>query len=161
MAVGDKSAQSYGWQKTLEKAVPSGDGVKIPAPGFDHRYTDTEHVDVNTPDGKVYRAGGDGVPGVDVTFENAGSHELPVSAIVTNNTQVEWPIGGTIYVFCPHLLAAGANEWDLKEQIYDLQERVKALEEAVLPPKVVEPEPEPDEEEEQPAHRAKSHKRRR
>jgi hypothetical protein len=132
MAVGEKSAQSYGWGTTLKQPVPSGDGVEIPAPGFDHRYTDTKHVDVTVPGGRVYRAGGEGVPGVDVLFNNAGSHELPVSVTVSNNTQEEWPLGGSIYVFAPHLLSAGANEWDVKEQIYDLQQRVKALEDATL-----------------------------
>jgi hypothetical protein len=126
MAVGDKSAQSYGWPKTLEKAVPPGDEVTYPAPGFDHRYTDTRYVDVNTPDGKVYRAGGDG-KGVDVIF-NSTSHDEPVTVTVANHTGVEWPVGGSVYVFCPHVLSAGANEWDLKEQIWDLQQRVVVLE---------------------------------
>ena len=131
MAVGEKSAQSYGWRATLAKPVPSGDGVEIPAPGFDHRYTDTRHVDVTTPDGRVYRAGGDGVPGVDIKV-NSTSHDEPVTITVTNNTQQDWPTGGALYVFAPHLLSAGANEWDLKEQIYDLQQRVLALENAAL-----------------------------
>ena len=67
----------------------------------------------------MYRAGGEGVPGVDVKFNIAG-HDEPVTVTVANHTQEEWPLGGSIYVFCPHLLAAGGNEWDLKEQIWDL-----------------------------------------
>jgi hypothetical protein len=131
MAVGDKSAQSYGWTKKLEQPVPSGDSVEVPAPGFDHRYTDTRYVDVTTPNGVVYRAGGEGAPGVDVKFNLAG-HDEPVTATISNNTQEEWPLGGSIYVFAPHLMAAGANEWDLKEQIWDLQQRVEALEGATM-----------------------------
>ena len=130
MAVGDKSAQSYGWTKKLDQPVPSGDGVEVPAPGFDHQYTDTRHTDVTTPNGVVYRAGGEGVPGVDVLFNIAG-HEDPVTVTVSNNTQEEWPFGGSIYVYCPHLLAEGDNEWDLKGQIWDLQQQVSALEERV------------------------------
>ena len=30
----------------LDQPVPSGDGVEVPAPGFDHRYTDTRYTDV-------------------------------------------------------------------------------------------------------------------
>jgi hypothetical protein len=116
---GDKSAQSYGWLKRLDEAVPEGGSVTIATPGFDTRYTDTRYPDV-TVGGKTYRAGkGE----IETVFDAAAP-----SVAVTNQTGAEWPIDEAIYVFCPHLLAEGANEWDLKGQIWDLQQRVLALE---------------------------------
>jgi hypothetical protein len=131
MAVGDKQAQSYGWQATLGAPVEDGGEVIIPAPGFDHRYTDTRYTDVRVGSlRQVYRVG-DEESGATVgaVFNKAG-HDDPVTITLTNHTATTWPTGDEIYVFCPHLLSTAHNEYDLKEQLWDLQQRVSALEEA-------------------------------
>lgn len=127
MTAGDKSAQSYGWRHKLEEDVGGGASVDVPAPGYDTRYTDTKHAEVTLlSNGAVWRTGeGD----VEVMFDETEGHEL---ATVTNLTGQKWPVGDEIYVFCPHLLAEGHNEWDLKGQIWDLQQRVNALEGATM-----------------------------
>ena len=123
MAIGDKSAQSYGWPYTLKEAVPDGGSVVVPAPGLDLTYTDTEHADVTVAsNGAVWRTG---KGKVEVVFE---MNEDDPRATVANTSGAEWPVGDQLYLFCPHLLAEGANEWDLKGQIWDLQQRVSALE---------------------------------
>jgi uncharacterized protein YfaP (DUF2135 family) len=128
MPTGDKSAQSYGWRATLDAPVPDGASVEIPTPGFDTRYTDTRYPDVSVGStAHVYRASDEGK--VSTTFD---ATEGASKVLVVNHTGVEWPVGDSIYVFCPHLLAAGSNEWDLKEQIWDLQQRVSALEGATM-----------------------------
>lgn len=126
MTVGDKSAQSYGWSAKLETAVAVGESVMIPAPGFDEQYTDTRYAEasLDTAGGKVWRTG----EGVTITFVTSE----PYSVTVVNDTDVEWPIGASLYVFCPHLLAEGHNQFDLKGQIWDLQQRVSALEGATM-----------------------------
>jgi hypothetical protein len=122
MTIGDKSAQSYGWGTRLEASVPDGGQAVIPTPGIDQRYTDTEHADITAAStGKVFRVG----KGIDADFNMTEGAE---AVTLTNNTGVEWPAGDQVYVFCPHLLAEGANEWDVKGQIWDLQQRVAALE---------------------------------
>jgi len=129
MAVGDKQAQSYGWQATLGAPVEDGGEVTVPAPGFDHRYTDTRFTDVRVGSlNQVYRAN-EGDAGVAAVFNKAG-HEEPVTVTLTNHTAATWPAGDEIYVFCPHLLSTSDNQYDVKEQIWDLQQRVLALEEA-------------------------------
>ena len=137
MAVGDKSAQSYGWSVKTAEEVADGGELSVAAPGFDHRYTDVEHADISIASHTgVIRNG----KGVDVAVV-ATSQDDPVSLTLTNHTGVAWPPGDEIYVFCPHLLAAGANEWDLKEQVWDLQQRVKKLEdETEVTMEAVEPE---------------------
>lgn len=123
MTIGDKSAQSYGWGITLSAPVKDGEGIKIPTPGIDLRYTDTAHTDVSViSTNKVFKAG-DGE--VNTAFDMTAGAE---TVDVTNSTGLEWPLGDQVYVYCPHLLAEGDNEWDLKGQIWDLQERVSALE---------------------------------
>jgi hypothetical protein len=124
MAVGDNAANSYGWPAKLDAPVGDGEDLVIPAPGFDHRYTDIRYVDVRIGQ-VVFRAGE--TPGVGVAF-NSTSFDDPVTVTVTNRTGVEWPAGDEIYVFCPHLLSTSDNRYDLKEQIWDLQQRVLALE---------------------------------
>ena len=127
MTIGDKSAQSYGWKHKLEADVDGGASVDAPAPGFDTRYTDTRHAEVTLiSNGAVWRTG-EGA--VEVTFDATEGRE---TATVANLTGAKWPAGDEIYVFCPHLLAEGANEWDLKGQIWDLQQRVMALEGATM-----------------------------
>ena len=127
MAIGDKSAQSYGWNWTLKEPVPDGGDVVVPAPGLDLRYTDTQYADVTVASsGAVWRTG---KGKVDVVFE---MNEDDPRATVTNHSGAEWPLGDVIYVFCPHLLGEGSNEWDLKGQIWDLQQRVEALESATM-----------------------------
>ena len=123
MTIGDKQAQSYGWRIKLEAPVADGAGVKIPTPGLDLRYTDTEHADITVAStNKVFRTGkGE----IDLAFDKTEGAEI---VDVTNHTGLEWPLGDEVYVYCPHLLAEGANEWDLKGQIWDLQQRVLALE---------------------------------
>jgi hypothetical protein len=122
-ATGDKAAQSYGWRYRLEANVGAGMGVSFPVPGFDTRYTDTRYAEVTLASvGKVWRTGqGD----VDVTFD---TNVDPVVATVTNVSGPFWGVREELYLFCPHLLAEGANEWDLKGQIWDLQQRLLALE---------------------------------
>jgi hypothetical protein len=125
MTIGDKSAQSYGWGLALKAPVKDGEGVKIPTPGIDQRYTDTEHADVTVAStNKVFKAGDSQI---DLAFDMTEGAE---SVDVNNHTGQEWPLGDQVYVYCPHLLAEGDNEWDLKGQIWDLQQRVSALEEA-------------------------------
>ena len=125
--IGDKAEQSYGWQTTLENPVPTGTSVKIRTPGIDSRYTDIDHTDVTAVStNKVYRAGRDGV---EVAFDMTEGNE---TVDVTNNTGLEWPIGDVVYVYCPHLLAEGNNEWDLKGQIWDLQQRVSDIEQVFV-----------------------------
>ena len=149
MAVGDKSAQSYGWQAKLTEEVADGGELSVAAPGYDHRYSDIKHADISVLGSPtVWRTG----EGVDVAVVST-SQDDPVSLTLTNHTGAEWPAGAEIYVFCPHLLAAGANEWDLKEQIWDLQQRVKVLEEQT----VVTMEEVPAEEEEDNNHAKKGH----
>jgi hypothetical protein len=127
MPTGDKSAQSYGWRIKLEAPLPDGEGIKIPTPGFDTRYTDTRHADVTVAStNKVFKAGGGEI---DVAFDET---EGASSVDVTNHTGLEWPLGDEVYVYCPHLLAEGDNEWDVKGQIWDLQQRVSALESATM-----------------------------
>jgi hypothetical protein len=127
MVIGEKTAQSYGWGVTLSNPVPDGQGIKIPTPGIDLRYTDTGHTEVSViSTNKVFKAG-EGE--IDVAFDmTAGTETVDVN----NHTGLEWPLGDQVYVYCPHLLAEGNNEWDLKGQIWDLQERVSALEGATL-----------------------------
>jgi hypothetical protein len=127
MTIGDKSAQSYGWRVKLEAPLPDGEGIKIPTPGIDQRYTDIRHADITVAStNKVYR---DGDAGIDLAFDMTEGAE---TVEVSNHTGSTWPLGDEIYVFCPHLLAEGANEWDLKGQIWDLQQRVSALEGATM-----------------------------
>jgi hypothetical protein len=127
MAIGEKSAQSYGWKHVLEDDVGGGAKVVVPTPGLDLRYTDTEHAELTLlSNGAVWRTGkGD----VEIVFE---MNEDDPRATVTNLTGQKWPIRDEIYLFCPHTLAEGHNEWDLKGQIWDLQQRVEALEGATL-----------------------------
>lgn len=126
MTTGDKSAQSYGWLGKLEAAVPDGESVTISTPEFDEQYTDTRYAEASVEGvGAVWRTG-DGK--VDITFVTSE----PYSATVANHTGAEWPIGAGIYVFCPHLLAEGHNQFDLKGQVWDLQQRVSALEGATM-----------------------------
>jgi hypothetical protein len=123
MTIGDKSAQSYGWKHKLEADVEGGANVGVPAPGFDTRYTDTRHAEATLiSNGAVWRTG---EGNVEVTFDATEGRE---TATVANLTGQKWPAGDEIYVYCPHLLAEGDNEWDLKGQIWDLQQRVSALE---------------------------------
>jgi hypothetical protein len=139
MAIGDKSAQSYGWHATLAEAVPDGGGVTFPAPGFDEQYTDTRYAEVSVSSfNAVWRTGEGKAEIVFATTE-------PYSVTVTNNSGAEWPQGSDLYVFCPHLLSEGHNQYDLKGQIWDLQQRVSALEGAAraLEPPEEEPEEEP------------------
>lgn len=134
MTSGDKSEQSYGWSKTLDAPVNDGENVKVPTPDLDIRYTDTEHAQVTVSStGVVYGHDDDRVT---TSFDET---EGSASCTVTNNTDNVWPAKTDIYVFCPHLLAEGDNQWDLKGQIYDLHQeidtldqRVTALESAVL-----------------------------
>ena len=122
MTVGDKSANSYGWLAKLGAAVPGGGDVTIPTPGFDEQYTDVRYAEATVDsDGAVWRTGEGKVTITFVTSE-------PYSATVTNSTGVEWPAGSALYVFCPHLLSEGHNQYDLKGQVWDLQQRVLALE---------------------------------
>ena len=122
MASGDKSEQSYGWSKTLDAPVNDGEGVKIPTPDLDIRYTDTEHAQVTVSStGVVYEHDDDRVT---TSFDETEGSQ---SCDVTNNTGNVWPAGTGVYVFCPHLLAEGDNEYDLKGQIYDLHQEVDAL----------------------------------
>ena len=126
MTSGDKSAQSYGWSKTLDAPVNDGEGVKIPTPDLDIRYTDTEHAQVTVSStGAVYEHDDDRVTTAFDETEGAQSCE------VVNHTGHVWPAGTSVYVFCPHLLAEGDNEWDLKGLIYDLQQQMSALDERV------------------------------
>lgn len=127
MTIGDKSAQSYGWKHKLDADVNEGESVVVSAPGLDLSYTDTEHADVTLiSNGAVWRTG---KGKVEVVFE---MNEDDPRATVTNSSGMIWPVGDEIYLFCPHLLAEGANEWDLKGQIWDLQQRVSALEGATM-----------------------------
>jgi hypothetical protein len=122
MTVGDKTANSYGWLAKLAAGVPGGGKVTIPTPGFDEQYTDTRYAEATVDsDGAVWRTGQGKVTITFVTSE-------PYSATVTNLTGVEWPAGASLYVFCPHLLSEGHNQYDLKGQVWDLQQRVLALE---------------------------------
>jgi hypothetical protein len=120
--VGDKSAQSYGWRYVLPQNVGGGASVSFPVPGFDARYTDIRYAEVSLASvGKVWRTGqGD----VDITFD---TNVDPVVATVTNRGAF-WSIRDELYLFCPHLLAEGANEFDLKGQIWDLQQRLLTVE---------------------------------
>jgi hypothetical protein len=156
MPIGEKSAQSYGWGITLSAPVKDGEGIKIPTPGIDLRYTDTAHAEVSViSTNKVFKPD-DGE--VDVAFDmTAGAETVDVN----NHTGLEWPLGDQVYVYCPHLLAEGNNEWDLKGQIWDLQQRVSALEGVTLqqtqkhkPP----PEPKDDDENTSTAKRTPRHK---
>lgn len=123
MTSGDKSAQSYGWSTTLTEPTPDGGNVKVPTPGLDIRYTDTEHAQVTvSTTGVVYEHDDDRVT---TSFDET---EGSASCTVVNNTGDAWPQGASLYVFCPHLLAEGDNTWDLKGQIYDLHQEVDALE---------------------------------
>ena len=129
MTIGDKSAQSYGWNWTLREAVEEGEDVVVPTPGLDLRYTDTEYAEVTvTSNGAVWSTG---KGKVEVVFE---MNEDDPRATVTNTSGAIWPVGDQLYLFCPHVLGEGANEWDLKDKIYDIEQRLKALEDAVLPP---------------------------
>lgn len=141
MTIGDKSAQSYGWGVTLAAPVPDGEGIRIPTPGFDLSYTDKEHAQVSVTSlaGQVFREA-DGK--VALAFDET---EGSSSVDVTNSTGAEWPTGDMVYVFCPHLLAEGNNEWDLKGQLWDLQQRVSALEGGTTRSKARAKEPEPEE----------------
>jgi hypothetical protein len=122
MATGDKSAQSYGWRATLASAVPDGGQAIIPMPGFDTQYTDVRYAELTIEGSGVVWRTGEGQ--VTIVFNESE----PYSAAVTNETGEDWPSGSALYLFCPHLLAEGDNEWDLKGQIWDLQQRVSALE---------------------------------
>ena len=114
---GDKSEQSYGWGVTLASPVADGESVKIPTPDIDLRYTDTEHASVSVEaTGGVYKHDDDRV--VTSFDETEGS----ASCTATNHTGQNWPQNTGVYVFCPHLLAEGDNEWDLKGQIFDLHQ---------------------------------------
>jgi hypothetical protein len=121
MTIGDKSAQSYGWGTRLEASVPDGGQIVIPTPGIDQRYTDTEHADITAAStGRVFRVG----QGIDAAFDMTEGAE---AVTLTNHTGQTWPQGDQVYIFCPHVLAEGANEYDLKGQIWDLQQAVSAL----------------------------------
>ena len=127
MTIGDKSAQSYGWRHKLEADVNDGDDVVVPTPGLDLSYTDTDYAELTLlSNGAVWRTG---KGKVEIVFE---MNEDDPRATVTNTSGLDWPIGDEIYLFCPHKLAEGANEWDLKGQIWDLQQRVSALEGATM-----------------------------
>ena len=127
MATGDKQANSYGWGSKLPEPVPDGSDATVPAPGFDVQYTDVRYAEA-TIEGVsgVFRTG-EGK--VDIAFTPGDGDAY--SAVVTNHTGQEWAQGSGIYVFCPHLLAEGHNEYDLKGQVWDLQKRVSALEATV------------------------------
>lgn len=128
MAIGDKSAQSYGWNWTLREAVHDGESVVVPTPGIDLRYTDTEYAEVTvTSNGAVWRTG---KGKVDVVFE---MNEDDPRATVTNHAGAVWPVGDQLYLFCPHMLGEGHNEYDVKGKIYDIEQRLTALEEAAPP----------------------------
>jgi hypothetical protein len=122
MAIGDQSAQSYGWKHKLEAAVEDGDAVTFPAPGFDEQYTDVRFAEATVEGFSGVMRTGEGA--VEITFVATE----PYSVTVKNVTGSDWPIGAGIYVFCPHLLAEGHNDYDLKGQIWDLTKRVEALE---------------------------------
>lgn len=124
MAIGDKSAQSYGWNWTLREPVEDSQNVVVPTPGLDLRYTDTEYAEVTVAsNGAVWRTG---KGKVDVVFE---MNEDDPRATVTNHSGAIWPLGDQLYLFCPHMLGEGANEYDLKGKIYDLEQRMAAFEE--------------------------------
>jgi hypothetical protein len=115
--IGDKSEQSYGWGIRLDASVEDGGTVKIPTPDLDIRYTDTEHASVTAEaTGLVYKHDDDRVT---TSFDET---EGSANVTVTNSTGAAWPPGTGVYVYCPHLLAEGDNEWDLKGQIYDLHQ---------------------------------------
>ena len=124
MTTGDKSAQSYGWGAKLAEAVPDGGDVTIPTPGFDEQYTDVRYAEVTVEGFSGVWRTDEGM--VTITFVKTE----PYSATVLNSSGQEWPAGRGIYIFCPHLLAEGHNEFDLKGQVWDLQKRVSALEDA-------------------------------
>ena len=125
-ATGDKSAQSYGWSTRLSEAVPDGGSVTFPAPGFDTQYTDVRYAEATvTSIGAVWRTGEGSVV---IEF----SPEEPPTVTVANTSTLEWPAGDTLYVFCPHVLAEGHNQWDIKGQIWDMQKRLVALEDEVF-----------------------------
>ena len=127
MAIGDKSAQSYGWNWALKAPVHDTESVVVPTPGLDLRYTDTEYADVTVASsGAVWRTG---KGKVDVVFE---MNEDDPRATVTNHSGAQWPVGDQLYLFCPHMLGEGANEYDLKGKIYDIEQRLATLESAVL-----------------------------
>jgi hypothetical protein len=126
MASGDKSEQSYGWSKTLDAPVNDGDGTKIPTPDLDIRYTDTEHASVTVSStGVVYEHDDERVT---TSFDET---EGAQSCDVVNHTGNVWPQGTSVYVFCPHLLSEGDNEWDLKGQLYDIHQEIDALDQRV------------------------------
>ena len=130
MATGDKQAQSYGWGKKLTESVPIGSSTDIPAPGFDTQYTDTRYAEISVISTSIVYLPDKievGQPTIDIDFN---VDDEPVTITLTNETDKEWEIGEGLYVFCPHLLSEGNNEWDVKGQIWDLQQRVTALEEA-------------------------------
>jgi hypothetical protein len=120
---GDQAEQSYGWIKRLTEPVPNGETVVVPAPDFDYEYTDTRHTQV-TAGSNVYKDG----EGVAVAWKySSASMQLGQEATVTNNTGAEWPLGVDVYVFCPHLLSSSDNVFDIKHQIYSLQQDIKDL----------------------------------
>jgi hypothetical protein len=125
MTTGDKSAQSYGWGAKLAAAVPDGGDVTIPTPGFDEQYTDVRYAEVTVEGFSGVWRTDEGM--VTITFVKTE----PYSATVLNSSGQEWPAGRGIYIFCPHLLAEGHNEFDVKGQVWDLQKRVSALEDMV------------------------------
>jgi hypothetical protein len=125
MTTGDKSAQSYGWGAKLAEAVPDGGDITIPTPGFDEQYTDVRYAEVTVEGFSGVWRTDEGM--VTITFVKTE----PYSATVLNSSGQEWPAGRGIYIFCPHLLAEGHNEFDVKGQIWDLQKRVSVLEDMV------------------------------
>jgi hypothetical protein len=122
---GDSQASSYGWDLSLKSAVANGETVDIPAPGFDLRYTDTRYPKL------LVRSAGSSTTytkddeGVVVAFTEM---EAAPKATITNQTGKDWSPGDELYLFCPHVLSHADNDWDLREQIWDLQQRVSVLE---------------------------------
>ena len=96
--------------------------MTFPTPGFDEQYTDIRYAEATVESlGAVWRTGEGKVTITFVVTE-------PYSVTVTNLTDAIWPAGASLYVFCPHLLSEGHNQYDLKGQVWDLQQRVLALE---------------------------------
>ncbi len=121
--VGDKAPQSYGWKIKLDEPLLGGRDLVIPTPGLDLRYTDTRYAEVTVSSvGAVWRSG---QGKVNVAFD---LNDQTPNATITNLSGAPWALGSEVYLYCPHLLGEGNNEWDLKGQIYDLQQRISTLE---------------------------------
>lgn len=121
---GDSQAASYGWGFTLDTGVVIGAAADIPTPGFDLRYTDVRYPKLlvrSAGSSLIYR-GGDGV---EIVFDQ---NDVAPKATITNQTDKAWLARTELYLFCPHVLAHADNDWDLREQIWDLQQRVSKLE---------------------------------